>query len=94
MLGPELVFNPIVLGGLVVKYYCLTKLRLRATATAQAIELWRTLRKAELFIAVLLGSGKGDRGAVALIDAPIKPGSCSSPSTRTSAIPLYRGIRR
>lgn len=94
MLSPELVFSPIVHDTLAVKYYWLMKLRLRATTTAQAIELWHTLKKAELFIAVLLGSGGGDRGEVASMDAPTKPGSCSSPSTRTSAIPLYRGIRR
>lgn len=94
MLSLELVFSPIVHDTLAVKYYWLMKLRLRATATAQAIELWHTLMKAELFIAVLLGSGGGDRGAVALIDAPMKPGSCSSPSTSTSAIPLYKGCRR
>lgn len=58
MLSPELVFSPIVHDTLAVKYYWLMKLRLRATTTAQAIELWHTLKKAELFIAVLLGSGE------------------------------------
>lgn len=81
-------------GGPAVKYYWLMKLKLRATATTQALKLWHTLQEAELLIAVLLGSGGGeDRGAVALIDAPIKPGSCSCPSTRTSAIPLCKIFR-
>lgn len=35
----ELVISPLAHSGFAVKYYWLMKLRLRATATAQAIEL-------------------------------------------------------
>lgn len=65
-----------------------TNIAARATAITQTPCFAAVVAAPELTTTLLT---LGPCGAVAFIDAPTKPGSRSSPSTSTRAIPLYRG---